>query len=542
MKKYHYLFILAFAMSLSCQPVKVKDQKTLVQVENIKSEYWPNVVTYEIFIQSFADSNGDGIGDFNGATAKLDYLQDLGIEAVWLMPIMESPSYHKYDVTNYKSVHPDYGTVEEFKTFVSEAHKRGISVIIDLIINHTSNSHPWFVESQKGKDNPYRDYYNWQLVTDVRDDISKREISHDSDNVTQWHKADGNEALYYGFFYGGMPDLNFDNPKVLEEILDIGKFWLTEVGIDGFRMDAAKHIFRDHRAADNHRFWKKFRTGMEAINPDVYIVGEVWADAKTAAPYSEGLPVLFNFDLAFSILETVKNEKVSASFISGHGHETIQNTSLIGKFIENKKTFQDTNPNFTDGVFLSNHDQNRAMSVLGDDINKAKLAAAIYLTLPGQPYIYYGEEIGMKGQKPDEMIREPFLWDIEANDINRTKWVKPSYTSDSTVNPLSQQLVDESSIVNFYKKLIAIRKSTSALSTGDLAITDIDDNEILSYYRLDGNDSILVIHNLSTSEKKIERTVSFGGFNQIQFVSNGASIIEGKIIVPGMSSIILSQE
>jgi glycosidase len=466
----------------------------------------------------------------------------LGIEAVWLMPIMESPSYHKYDVTNYKSVHPDYGTEEEFKNFVSEAHKRGIYVIIDFIINHTSNEHPWFLESRKGINNPYRDYYNWELERDIINEISKREISHDSDNVTQWHKSEGNEALYYGVFYGGMPDLNYDNPKVLDEITEAAKYWLEGMNVDGFRLDAAKHIFREHRIQDNHTFWKKFRSNMVDIKPDVYLVGEVWADAKTSAPYSEGLPVLFNFDLAFSILESVNNGKESTAFISGHGHEITDNQSLIGTLLENKKTFIKTNPNFTDGVFLSNHDQNRVMTVLGNDIEKAKLAAAIYLTLPGQPYIYYGEEIGMKGQKPDELIREPFLWDVEANDIYRTKWVKSKHTSDSTVNPLSQQLVDESSIFNFYKRLIGLRKSTSALSTGDLAITDIDDNEILSYYRLDGNDSILIIHNLSNTEKEIERTKSISEFDQIQFVSSNVSIIEGKIIIPAKSSIILSQE
>lgn len=525
---------------VSCS--KQKDIKTNV-IEMVKEPVsWDSKVTYEIFIQSFADSNGDGIGDFNGATSKLDYLQDLGIEAVWLMPIMESPSYHKYDVTNYKSVHPDYGTEEEFKTFVTEAHKRGIYIIIDFIINHTSNKHPWFLESRKGIDNPYRDYYNWELENDIKNEISKREISHDSDNVTQWHKSEGNEALYYGFFYGGMPDLNYDHPKVLEEITEAARYWLEGMNVDGFRLDAAKHIFREHRIQDNHTFWKKFRSNMVAIKPDVYLVGEVWADAKTAAPYSEGLPVLFNFDLAFSILESVNNGTISTAFISGHGHETTDNQSFIGTLLENKKTFIKTNPNFTDGVFLSNHDQNRVMTVLGNDIQKAKLAAAIYLTLPGQPYIYYGEEIGMKGKKPDELIREPFLWDMESKDDNRTTWVKSKYTFDSTVNPLSQQLVDESSLVNFYKKLISIRKSISALSSGVLAITDIDDKEILSYYRLNGNDSILVIHNLSNTENKIERTASINEFDQIEFVSSSPTITEEKIIIPAMTSLILRKE
>ena len=158
-------------------------------------------ITYEIFIQSFADSNGDGIGDIPGLTSKLDYLSDLGIEAIWLMPINKSPSYHKYDVVDYKSIHPDYGTRDDFKTLLREAYSRGIKVIIDFIINHTSDQHNWFLESKKGKDNPYRDYYIWEKEEDIKDEISKSELSHDSGNITQWHRVEGNEELYYGFFH-----------------------------------------------------------------------------------------------------------------------------------------------------------------------------------------------------------------------------------------------------------------------------------------------------------------------------------------------------
>ena len=237
------LFLALFFLSCENKPVTEKAMKI-----EPKSDF-PNAVAYEIFIQSFADSNGDGIGDFQGATAKLDYLAELGIQAVWLMPIMESPSYHKYDVTNYKSIHPDYGTLEDFEVFVQEAHKRGIKVIIDMIINHTGSDHPWFQEAKKGKDNPYRAYYVWADKDSIADQIAKKEIAQDSDNLQQWHAVDGqtSEEHYYGYFYGGMPDLNFDSKKVREEIVEIGRFWLEEMDVDGFRLDAAKHIFPDDR-------------------------------------------------------------------------------------------------------------------------------------------------------------------------------------------------------------------------------------------------------------------------------------------------------
>ena len=172
---------------------------------------WPYGVKYEIFVQSFADGNDDGIGDFKGLTAKLDYLSDLGINGIWLMPIMNSPTYHKYDVTDYKSIHPDYGTEEDFKHFVEEAHKRNIKVIVDLILNHTGSDHPWFQAAMLDKKSPYRDYYVWARKDSIRAQISKKTTSLDSDNITQWHPVNGDTLSehYYGFFWGGMPDLEF---------------------------------------------------------------------------------------------------------------------------------------------------------------------------------------------------------------------------------------------------------------------------------------------------------------------------------------------
>src|SRR5688572_27919981 len=208
---------------------------------------WPYGVNYEVFVMAFADTDGNGKGDLKGLTAKLDYLKSLGIGGLWLMPIMPSDTYHKYHVIDYKNIDPDFGTMEDFKTFIAEAHKRNIKIITDFVINHTGNLHPWFLEAQKGKDNPYRNYYVWAKKDSIRNTIFKKKKSFDSDNIRKWHPVKGDTLgeHYYGYFNGLCPDLNLDNPKVKEEIVDIARFWLNEVKVDGFRMDAAKHVFPD---------------------------------------------------------------------------------------------------------------------------------------------------------------------------------------------------------------------------------------------------------------------------------------------------------
>jgi len=467
---------------------------------------WPNGVCYEIFIQSFADSNGDGIGDIPGATSKLDYLQNLGIRSVWLMPIMPSPSYHKYDVTDYKDIHPDYGTMDDFKTFVEEAHKRNIKVVIDMIINHSGSGHPWFIEASKGKDNSYREYYVWADKDSIANEIAKKETTQDSDNITQWHAVNGDTTAehYYGFFWGGMPDLNFDSEKLRNEIVEIGKWWLTDIGVDGFRLDAAKHIYPDDRIKDSYEWWEYYCNEMRKIKPDVYIVGEVWAPSEMVVNFVKGFPSLFNFDLAGSINQTVIGEKSVASTIVGPRWENIEGKTLLDGFVENTNKYQSVNPDFNDAIFLSNHDQNRVMSNLEGNVEKAKLAASILLTLPGSPYIYYGEEIGMLGMKPDENIREPFLWTTKNEDVDRTKWIKAEFSTDESVTPVSEQINDTSSLYNHYKKLIYQRNSSEILLGGTIEAIPLSNSNILAYKRVLEGKSISIYHNLSGGVVEID--------------------------------------
>ncbi len=487
--------------------------------------YWPQAgVTYEIFVQSFNDSDGDGIGDLNGVTEKLDYVKELGANAIWFMPIMPSPSYHKYDVTDYRAIHPDYGTMEDFKNLLAEAHKRDIKIVIDLIINHSGSGHPWFEEARKGRDNPYRDYYVWAQKDTIEASINKKVITLDSDNIRQWHDPGVGEDFYYGFFIGGMPDLNYDNPKLREEIYSIGKFWLEEIGVDGFRLDAAKHIFPDDRPLDNHAFWKEFRSKMEAIKPDVYLVGEVYDKKEIVAPFLPGLPALFNFDFHYTLLEALNTE---------------DGMLLAKKQKEILDFYQGITPNFIDATISSNHDQPRLLNELGSDPDRYKQASAILMTMPGAPYLYYGEEIGMLGLKPDENIREPFLWTTKDKDTGRTSWIDPVYTTDATVTPLEIQKKDPNSYFNHYKNLIALRNSNPALAIGNLELP-IEEypKTVMAYSRTTENQQIFVIHNLGAEEVLVNVPEEF----DVKLFALGTSAhAEGKVKLGKNSSIVLSK-
>lgn len=500
---------------------------------------WNQAVFYEIFVQSFADSDGDGIGDINGMTSKLDYLKDLGIDAIWLMPMSPSPSYHKYDVTDYLGIHPDYGTIEDFKAFIQAAHQKNIRVVMDFVINHSGYDHPWFQNAMQGKNAKYRDYYVWADKDSIVEQMAKKVTSFDSDNIRQWHPVNGDSTKehYYGFFYGGMPDLNYDNPAVRAEMYEAGKFWLTDVGVDGFRLDAAKHIYPDDRAEDSHAFWKEFKTEMEKINPDVYLIGEVWADANTASPYAAGFTSLFNFDRAFSILESINKERVVAANIAGHSYQIDSTANLADVINTSLPWFEKYNQNFVEASFLSNHDQNRVASVLGNDQSKIKLAASMLFTLPGTPYIYYGEEIGMLGLKPDENIREPMVWDTDELDVARTSWMQPVYTTATSVEPAMKQVRDDESLLSHYKSLISLKKR-DVFSLGDIQNLDFGTYNIVAFTRNYGETSAAVVHNLSNQKVELDAQ-TLSDYSSIVWSQGEVSKSQSALILPARGSVVL---
>lgn len=429
--------------------------------------WWNDAVFYEIFVRSFYDSNGDGIGDFNGITAKLDYLNDLGVNALWLMPINPSPSYHGYDVTNYYDVNPEYGTMDDFKHLLSEAHKRGIRVTIDWVLNHTSSQNPWFQQAQDPK-SPYHDWYVWTSAT----------------NPGSGWRYGGSNQYYYAFFATNMPDLNYRNPKVVAEMKNVAKFWLKNVGIDGFRLDAAQFIVEDGSEIQNtpetHAWYKDLRKSYKSVNPQAMTVGEVWNNSDVVASYLQGdqLDLAFDFDLAKNIVFSAGAHNPSY-FISTLNHDLT--VFRPGQF----------------ATFLTNHDQDRAMSTLNDDVDAAKSAAFLLLTAPGVPYLYYGEELGMLGKKPDENIRLPMQWtgDANAGFTTGTPWRAP--VGDYKTKNVAAESADPNSLFSTYRELIRIRKNHAALRVGETYLIDSGNRSVYASLRVSKEEAVLVLMNMS---------------------------------------------
>ncbi|MCD8509783.1 MAG: alpha-amylase [Bacillus sp. (in: Bacteria)] len=508
------VFILAACGDRENQPISFSEED-LLTIE-------PHGVYYEIFVRAFYDSTGDGIGDFQGATAKLDYLQELGVEGIWLMPINPSPSYHGYDVIDYKAVNPEHGTLEDFKEFVEEAHKRGIKVIKDFVVNHSSTEHPWF-QAALDNDPVYRDYYVW-----ADEDTNTRQRGEWGQLV--WHGS--GDDIYEGVFWGGMPDLNMDNPQVREEIHDIGRFWLEEVGVDGFRLDAAKHIYSSYHGSDyqekNHQFWREFRSEMEAANPDVMLVGEVWDTAAVVAPYLDGgLHSAFNFDLAEDIMSSVISNR---------------DTSLVANLERIRNYYNEFAGDFIDSTFITNHDMNRVMSEVRGDMNRTKMAASLLLTLPGNPYIYYGEEIGMKGAKPDEDIRLPMRWYEEHENTGQTTWRTDRYHEDGDGVNVEAQIEDETSLLNHYRELIYARRASEVLIEGEIISVPMRERGILLFERKTDTNSKLVVHNLSNEVKEITLEGDLQPYNEYYFYIGEIEEIQLKnniLTIPPYTTIVL---
>ncbi|UFH55797.1 alpha-amylase family glycosyl hydrolase [Spirosoma sp. KNUC1025] len=489
-------------------------------------------VHYEIFVRSFADSNGDGIGDLNGVTNNLDYLKNLGVSAIWLMPISPSPSYHKYDVTDYYGIDPEYGTLDDFRRLVHEAHQRGIAVIIDLVLHHTSIQHPWFREAAKGPDNPYWNYYKWLHPDEIRArKLATRDITADSGERNPWHSPRGATypEKYYGMFWSGMPDLNFDHPPVREDVFNIARYWLNDIGVDGFRLDAARHLYRESEEPKNHEFWQQFGQVVEAAKPGAYTVGEVWTRPERIAPYFRGLKANFNFDLRLMIEEIVRQED--------------DTEDLIEFLAYVHATFSVVNQEFIDALILSNHDQNRIGSLLKGNTDQLKVAANLLLTLPGLPYVYYGEEIGMLGMKPDENLREPFLWDIRSRDTQRTRWRRGKYTTSQTVRPLAEQQADPNSLFTHYKTLIQYRNSHPVLNDNlsRLKQTGIRQQGTLSFVRYSPTGQrVLVIHNLTGKPIDVVLSPDEYWCHQLLFETvPGSSFKADHVLVPAYSCVVV---
>ncbi|HUJ27730.1 MAG TPA: alpha-amylase family glycosyl hydrolase [Myxococcales bacterium] len=460
-------------------------------------EAWPNgSVFYEVFVRSFQDSNGDGKGDLQGLISRLDYLNDgdpstttdLGVDAIWLMPIFSSPSYHGYDVTDYEQINPDYGTSADFDALIAAAHKRGIKVILDLVLNHTGSGHPWFVDSASSPSSAHRDWYVWS-ATDLGWDPP-------FGGGDTWHPQNG--AWFYGLFGGGMPDLNYNTPAVHDAVKGIAGYWLGR-GADGFRLDAARYLYENGEGGgqqdqpQTHAFWKEFSAYVRSVSPSATLVGEAWADPATIAAYygdttalagGDELPLAFDFPLAGAIVDSAR---------SGSATELINTIQAV----------QGAYPaGATDVPFLTNHDMVRAASAMGNDAGAMASAVAVLLTLPGTPFLYYGEEVGLRegNQNGDLGKRTPMPWSddgIGGGFTTASPWT-PFAPGRTTANVKAQQ-GDPASLWSRYRALIDARHRSGALARGGFQLLTAPDG-VVAFLRATTVETVLVAHNLGSAQ------------------------------------------
>ncbi len=607
------------------QVVKVTQNATQSQEMELDPDPWDGKkradISYQLLIYSFADSNADGIGDFQGIRSKLDYLDELGVSAIWLSPAHPASSYHGYDVLDYEALNPEYGTEEDFKALIDDAHAHGIKIYMDYVINHTSVNHPWFKDAISSPDSEYRDWYvlsedpaadiaagsipmiategkngydpnQWYsavsngskemkvkftlkcsstgtpqtLKIEEVDEIANSGSANSGkylwwgdpgkstefysegngiytlsltlnspwgvlvrtskttwDNGTkfgapsnahqlEWGKelalssSDANDillpgmkSLYYHshFWTGAFADLNYGSADKCEQspafkaIVKAAEKWI-DLGVDGFRLDGAKHVYHNASSDENPTFWNSFYTTLNSYyrkshSDDLYMVGEVYDDYQAAAPYYKGLPTLFEFAFWYRLQWAIQNST---------------GCYFAKDIISYQDLYKSYRSDYHEATKLSNHDEDRTGSTLNASADLMKMAGAVLLTSGGEPYIYYGEELGFLGKKEggDEYVRTPMKW----GDSYTTSFIKQSYTGQDKVKSVKEQAGDENSILSVYRTFGQLRNTYPALAEGKMSAHPLynDSNsqykQVACWYMSDASQKMLVVHNISS--------------------------------------------
>lgn len=549
--------------------------------------WWKEAVVYQIYPRSFMDSNGDGVGDLNGITSRLDYLKELGVDVIWLSPIYQSPNDDNgYDISDYRAIMKEFGTMEDFDRMIAGIHERGMRLVMDLVVNHTSDEHPWFLESRKSKDNPYRDYYIWREGKDGK--VPNNWGSYFSGSA--WQHDDATDMYYLHLFSKKQPDLNWENPKVREEVFSMMNWWCGEKGIDGFRMDVISLISKRPGLPDGpkapealygyadcangprvHEFLKEMNEKVLS-HYDLMTVGEAAGvtidEAKKYAGFDEHeLNMVFHFE--------------HVGLDGGeHGKWTDKRVPLAAF----KKVMSDWQTELDgkawNSLYLSNHDQPRSISRFGDDSPEyrvvcAKMLATCLHMMQGTPYVYQGEELGMTNMpfadisevrdidsinayhemseaglisKEDMMrfirlkgrdnARTPMQWDDSENAgfTTGTPWigVNPNYR---TINAKAA-LADEDSVFHYYQKLIALRKEQPILVYGHYTLLEPDHESLYVYTRTLEEQKMLVICNFTKEEVSYEIPAEFDGA-QVLISNYGRDGAEGTITLKAYEALVL---
>lgn len=534
----HLLKSICLALSTSLSLTGCSLPNTKKKLNIIDDKYR---TAYQIFVYSFYDSNGDGIGDLKGIQEKLDYIndgnpdseEDLALNQIWLTPISPSISYHKYDVIDYKGIDSEFGTMEDFDALLEECHKRGIQVILDLVMNHSSSKHPWFLEASnylktlKAGEEPdkskckYVDYYNFTKKAE-----------------TGYAPLKGTEWFYEARFWEGMPDFNLDNPEVQAEFNDIFKFWL-EKGIDGFRLDAVTSYYTG-RPSKNKEILTWLNQSVKAIKPDAYIVGEAWTDVSEYGEYyGSGVDSFFDFEFSGS-------DGVIAKVLKG----LLPASDYVKNQVKSEALFASKNKDYINAPFYTNHDIPRSAGYYSGEfrIEQIKLSGAMNLLMKGNAFIYYGEELGMKGSGKDENKRAPMQWFENIKEKGMCKGPKNMEEIKMLYGNLENQKMDKNSIYHYYKKAIKLRNTYPIIARGSTFEEEIFSSEkVTSFSRsLPDNkfEPLFISINTSGEEQSLTLPSDFPYQKLIDSLVTGeaeVSLKERTLLLPPFSIALLSK-
>jgi maltose alpha-D-glucosyltransferase/alpha-amylase len=496
--------------------------------------WYKDAVIYQLHVRTFCDSNGDGIGDFVGLTQRLDYLQELGTNTIWLLPFYPSPLRDDgYDIADYTTVHPSYGTLDDFKVFLTAAHNRGLRVIIEMVMNHTSDQHPWFQEARSSQDNPKRDWYVW---SDTDTKYQGVRIIFIDTELSNWSWDPVSKSYYWHRFFSHQPDLNFDNPAVFEAMWEIMRFWL-DMGVDGFRLDAVPYLVeREGTSCENlpetHAVIKEVRKRLDEFYPGKMLLAEAnqWpADVRAYFGDGDEFHAAFHFPLMPRMFMAVKLEDRKpiieildqtppipencqwCIFLRNHDELTLEMVTDVERDYMYDEYATDKTMRINLGI------RRRLAPMMENDRRRIELLNGLLMSMPGTPIVYYGDEIGMGDNiylGDRNGVRTPMQWNGGTNagfsfaDPERlySPLISNSVYGYQVVNVDSQRRFSHS-LLSWMKALIKTRNSYRVFSRGTMEFLRPSNHRVLAYIRELGNERILVVNNLSSSAQAVELDV-----------------------------------
>jgi len=492
--------------------------------------WYKDAIFYELYVRAFRDSDGDGHGDLRGVIEKLDYLQDLGINCIWLLPIFPSPLLDDgYDISDFRSIHPDFGTLQDFKELISQAHKRNIRLITDLVLNHTSSAHPWFQEARKSRQSKYRDYYVW---SDTDEKYPGARIIFLDTETSNWAWDEQAGQYYWHRFFSSQPDLNYDNPEVQREMLDVMKFWL-DMGIDGFRMDAIPYLFeREGTNCENlpetHEYLKTVRKFFDLYSKEGVLLSEANQWPEKVREYfgdNDEMHMAFHFPIMPRIFMSLRRQSSNplrrilqrtpaipgnnqwCTFLRNHDELTLEMVTDA----ERQWMWREYAP--MERMRLNLGIRRRLAPLLDNNFDIILLANSLLFTLPGSPIIYYGDEIGMGDNiwlDDRDGVRTPMQWDkgkhggFSDAETTFSPVIDTAPYSPEQIN-VRDQTANIASMYYMIKNMIAVRKVHRAFGWGTFTWAEVNDpRRIAAYFRSYQGEKLLILNNLSSKTKQIE--------------------------------------